>query len=93
MPPRRRADPEPDPAPSELVMDDTQSLTRSDLEFIRAMREEFTPARVRYFRRFTDAGMALGILMAIGAGIVAVFGLDRIAHGLMRFLQWMGADK
>lgn len=80
-------------AASDLILDDQDAITKSDLEWIKAMRQEFTPERVRYFRRVTDAGMAVGILFVFCAAMVSVFGLDKIARGLLKLLQWMGADK
>lgn len=75
-----------------FVVDDETALTKSEVLWLKQMRQEFTPERVRYFRRITDAGMAAGFLLALITALAAIFGFDRLAKGLIRVLESLGAQ-
>lgn len=74
------------------VVDDTDSLTKAEIQWIKMAYRELPPDRIRTVRRFTDGQMALAMIFAAGGTLVGLLGLDKVASAVVRLFEIVGGD-
>lgn len=81
-----------DPHPDRLI-DDSEGLTKSDLEWLRLAKAHLTPDMIAKLKKRDEERTALGIVMAIGTMLIGLLGFDRLSKFFIKILEFLGSGK
>lgn len=75
------------------LIDDSEGLTRSDLEWLRIAKANLTPDMIAKIKKRDEERIALGILITIGGVLVGWLGIDKIAKFIIKAFEILGGGK